>query len=134
MREIKFRAWDKEKEKMLTGMNQYGADEPDFNKAHSSAGAFTRLWEALARFAESDRFILMQYTGLKDKNGKELYEGDVVKWNAVNTNFISTIEWWKGRDRWIIRNNKYDIGALMVAHKKCEIIGNIYQDKHLLDK
>ena len=58
MREIKFRAWDKNKNKMVYPTKKY-----------TNGGL-------LEWFEDED---LMQYTGLKDKNGKEIYEGDVVK-------------------------------------------------------
>ncbi len=54
MREIKFRAWDYDEEIMR------------------------KNWTDIS-IVSSDRIILMQYTGLKDKNGKEIYEGDIVK-------------------------------------------------------
>lgn len=58
MREIKFRAWDKEKNEITTTICIGGLHIP-YN-------------------SNPNNYILMQYTGLKDKNGKEIYEGDIV--------------------------------------------------------
>ncbi len=66
-REIKFRAWDKEKKRMIFGPTQ------DSN--HSSSWVFT-MYESQKDIL--DQIVLMQYTGLSDKNGKEIYDGDVI--------------------------------------------------------
>jgi uncharacterized phage protein (TIGR01671 family) len=147
MRTIKFRAWDKEKERMLLGTNQYGKDEPDAIFREVSSGAFTRLWEALARFKESNRFILMQFTGLHDKNGKEIYEGDIILYKYVPrshegeiivrkivTVFYNEVDaafLLKGLEKWPCRfnRNRPDDHNISIY----EVIGNIYENPELLE-
>lgn len=122
MRELKFRAWDEKLERMLTGHNQYGTDEPDPNKKYSSAGAFTRLWESIARFKESRRFILTQYTGLRDKDGVEIYEGDIL--TDEDTTKPSVVKYDDGF-------YEFD-GGCIISDGESKVIGNIYENPELL--
>lgn len=127
MREIKFRAWSKLLNKMLSH-EDLNKTLKNLTKIEYIAGIFLPL--------NSDVEV-MQYTGLKDSNGNEIYEGDIVK-----------IEDYFGED--IIGRVIYDEAtAGYVFHKGNErnyfqmtlnleyyvhyVIGNIYENKDLLD-
>ena len=113
-REIKFRAWDK-KEKV---MREQG--EIYFN--HGLPNTFD-IW---------DSYELMQYTGLKDRNGKEIYEGDIVNYNkeGFHNGLNGFVEWF-GSGFYIAKH----IPLFSIVEKfktDIEIIGNIYQNPEIL--
>lgn len=109
MREIKFRAWAK--------------DTKQFE--------YCGLYDSHKLFVEHNlgsEYILMQYTGLKDKNGKEIWEGDIVE----NNDYKWKIDFYDGS--FVMRQigqetNKW---LLMSENKHSEIIGNIYENPELL--
>ena len=115
MKEIKFRAWDKKKNTWLN-MDKY-AINPD--------GGLGLLYCGDQDFIIEDNVEaeIMQYTGLKDKNGIEIYEGDIIKIN--NTGFYETL---------VVEWDYIVLSALMNLYSRDakEIIGNIYENKELL--
>lgn len=72
MRDIKFRAWDIENKEM------FEVQELDFEPTFWGGRIAIRLTQ-YSDYFDTEDMILMQYTGLKDKNGKEIYEGDIVE-------------------------------------------------------
>jgi uncharacterized phage protein (TIGR01671 family) len=123
MREIKFRAWDKQNNKFLPHICKMGSSFPSPDYCYH----------------------FLQYTGLKDKNGNEIYEGDVVvrtyrkdlfpkrkpvrgviEWTAWNAQFIIKI---------IDKDAYYDefmSNPTTLQDTYLEVIGNIYEHPELL--
>lgn len=69
--------------------------------------------------------IVMQFTGLHDKNGKEIYEGDIVK----SSYFIGIVEMWEYM--WTAKT-PYDHFTFRTATHSFEVIGNIHENENLL--
>jgi len=129
VRELKFRAWDKKLNKFI------GSFELEF------------LTEFTANILiqEKENIELMQYTGLKDRNGQEIYEGDIVKavfqsgecgsgyihreWHVEKVRYLNhRAGFYPMSEREFCREKEGSNTSLFV-----EVIGNIYEHPHLLD-
>jgi len=120
---FRFRAWDKVKNKMC---GVYVLDL-EANKL-----ILDEKSDSLSYWLSFERFDLMQYTGLTDKNGVEIYEGDIVKTTIIEdvlpsgetSEYIETkiVEWDKEQAGFAFAEDSY------------EVIGNIYENPELLEK
>jgi len=114
MREIKFRAWDNKAKEWIKG----------FAIAEGGQLLIDQIGTSIT-FRTG--FSLMQYTGLKDKNGKEIWEGDVVKDMFGE---IFEVQWHKYSAGFtVIKKNLWNRDL----REDDEVIGNIYENPELLD-
>lgn len=122
-REIKFRVWDTELKEMI-----------EAGKVRISGTGIIDLdnGKDWTEDVDAERFIVMQYTGLKDKNGKEIYEGDILQLKQAKKSIFvveyeeqSFIAYCKNK----VNNNE---DALHYVSDALQIVGNIYEHPHLL--
>ncbi len=132
MREVKFRCWHKGLNKWVYGFLTRNKNGVYFiENADSSYGI-------------ADDESVGQYTGLKDKHGMEIYEGDIVEYNDFN----SLRTGGHAEDKIIVGKVAFSCGMWMVEAKNCghdlyeglvndeelEIIGNVYEHQELLEE
>lgn len=129
MRDIKFRVWDKETKHMhICGEDVHDTInfEIETNRAY-----YYNLQNGCGSLREDSDYVLMQYTGLKDKNGKEIYEGDIVR---LGTYTKGVVEYSDEYAQFIIINTntiEYEYEPL-ADYTKIEIIGNKWDNPELL--
>ena len=118
-REIKFRVWDKLTKKfdinphIVIGLNGY------VSNLQNGAGGL-------------EDYELMQYTGLHDKNGKEIYEGDIVKC-LPGVEFFREVVFSDGGYHLINGDNMaFPIEVVFTSHPDTAVVGNIHENPELL--
>jgi len=127
MREIKFRIWCKQTEEMHT-VERMGFDDGELWYVEDEDRHTQPPY-----FMDRNDSVLMQYTGLKDKNGREIYEGDILRLKAKKGyEYLGDVG--------VIRMSysAYVIGTstgeyLFIYFDEVEIIGNIYENPELLE-
>lgn len=129
MREIKFRAWDREAKNMwYPTMIDTMYYESIGKYALFSNPNQTDDKRFSSYYGENGNHDLMQFTGLRDKNGVEIYEGDFIRdsWNGDLHVF-----WESGS--FVIKTPDDDYMDLWeIVEMGCEVIGNIYENPELL--
>lgn len=120
-REIKFRAWLKEEERMVSVSDiSFIGQEIDKYEGDSSSGDWWGF----------DYIELMQYTGLKDKNGNEIYEGDICKHHGHDV--IGKWIYDDGFTSFVMMEGENHYFYFGIDEDRLEVIGNIYENPELL--
>lgn len=145
MREIKFRAFDKETNKMCDVLMIDWRDSTAFI-FYDNKSDWEKTRERWGAERDLERLVLVQFTGLKDKNGKEIYEGDIVTAWRPRPKHLPKDPFKKIQ---VIGNVVYeppsfflitaiydDRNWIELEHnaEPYEIIGNIYENPELLNK
>jgi uncharacterized phage protein (TIGR01671 family) len=132
-REIKFRVWHKIEKKYLLPSNE---------KIKSQAIFFLNKNGNLEASLNNHNFIIQQFTGLKDKNNKEIYEGDILSWeNTIRGIPAPSKDAKPFKPEEVYWDNELGIWAIgsMLDNdfhwygKKGTIIGNIFENPELID-
>lgn len=127
-REIKFRAWDNENKYMIT----------------SKQGIFTALRNSMNITVQDngyynngdllkpnkEKYTLMQYTGIKDKNGVEIYEGDLIEYKDSTGKHIEEVKFDKGCFyAGLHGGSSTRVAPKLINARLSKVIGNIYENE-----
>lgn len=135
-REIKFRAWDKKRKryaKVIQTTNQGWKGYRDKTYITNGIMCFSK-WVL-------SRFIIEQYTGLKDKNDKEIYEGDIVKFADLELAMKPAGVVCFSDGKFFVKDWEFDDGSYHIVdfydynipYRDFEVIGNIHENPELLE-
>jgi uncharacterized phage protein (TIGR01671 family) len=126
MRDLKVRAWSKVEQKMLHVSSLHFIGDSTVKEV----GTVEVCCDSYLN--DKSGMILMQFTGLHDKNGKEIYEGDVLrsKWGGTG---IVVFDDGAFQSRWDGGEVKYQLSASDIEDRELEVIGNIYESPDLLN-
>lgn len=120
MREIKFRAWDK------INKDMFNVESINFQES--------RVYKDTVSYREFNNVDVMQYAGLKDKNNKEIYEGDILFESFGERYYKVVFENGSFRAEFNGDFDKYSFDLIDVVAQGCEIVGNIYENPELMEE
>ena len=116
MREIIFKSWDK------LNKDMFNVESINFQER--------RVYKNTVSYRKFEDIDLMQYTGLKDKNGKEIYEGDIVTLHNGKYKVIFNTE----EARFVLRDDEFEMNIPFTNNnnERMEVLGNVYENPELI--
>lgn len=140
MNTIKYRVWDKGAKKMSPVSNiSFGDDGAALTIIAEPAPRDSKIYNGLV---DGENGVLMQYTGLKDKTGKDIYEGDIVHlWGRYRDEssykIIGIVEFKDFLSQFSVEvikelNDRNGVASTSLSNYDADIVGNIFENENLL--
>ena len=124
MKEIKFRAWDKKNKAMFYPQELIQLDR-----------VYAGYFDDSGCPKTDENIILMQYTGLKDKNGREIYEYDLVRYSLrPSREGIGIVVWSKSEASWIVKSLSSETFYFLGGLDEIEVLGNVFENEQTRTK
>ena len=120
MREIKFRAWDK------INKDMFNVESINFQER--------RVYKDTVSYRNFEDIDLMQCTGLKDRNNKKIYEGDILSDGNIKKSHKVVFENGSFKAEFKGDFDEYSFDLIDVVAQGCEVIGNIYENPELMEE
>ena len=120
---LRFRAWLKKEQKMDNEIDHISWIEDELYC----------IGDGITYMVSAEDLVLMQSTGLKDKNGKEIFEGDIVKMAKDVYSEPTYYEVVRHRGGAYRLESKQHGCELWLRHTDCEVVGNVYENPELLE-
>lgn len=127
-RKIKFRVWSKKVNHFIIPWTGKNYDDVDLTYGTVHGGS--PRWFITGGDELDENYVMQQYTGLKDKNGKEIYEGDIIK-TTIGNDILGQVVFSDGA---ISVRNKAGCDYLLchVHERKTKVIGNVFENPELM--
>lgn len=125
MREIKFRAWMKDAKLMIEDV------VPIYNEVY---GLYCKDFKQdTDKYLKLENAEIMQYTGLKDKNGNEIYGGDIVRHGLFKQDYKMIVRYREESAAFMFGDKRTGFSFSSDQIKYLEVIGNIHENPELLE-
>lgn len=142
MREIEFRVWDSLRRGYL---NKKDIAIDNLGNVFVFEGCNdndSELWYArILVDPDNERYVIEQTTGLTDKNGREIYEGDICSFTSRTGKHVGTVEWLDGLAGFglrMVKNNFLytfsELDTMGIDLDTLEVIGNIHENSELMEE